>query len=131
MPPDDTHKMLIIGSNMDVTEIDSYRKLFADLAAFELKQSGQASISSLLPKLYAAEVDLSKERRGYFIMLDDVSPEYVMVDYNKGLSLEQLVASLEGLAHFHAACYAFKQVEGFEKFDKKYDFFSCQNGINS
>ena len=123
MPPDDVHRMLIVGSFMDVTEIESYRRLFADLAGYETKQSGATTIGDLLPRLYAAGADTTKDRRGYFLMLEDVSPEYAMMDYNAGLGPDQLVRSLEWMAHFHAACYAMKQGEGFNSFAEKYRFW--------
>ena len=55
MPPDDLHKFIINNSFMDVTEVESYRALFPDLASFEaecgLPEDGQG-ILSIFPRLY-------------------------------------------------------------------------------
>ncbi len=139
MPPDDIHKFLINNSFMDVTEIESYRTLFPDLDRFEKEQrqgqgtgsgSGSGSglvhqgsdnnrwegILSVFPHMYAGGyVREPPERRSFFVMLEDLDPEYRMLDFEAGLTKDQLVASLRDLARFHATCYAYGQV-------KKIDF---------
>ncbi len=50
------------------------------------------------------------ERRAFFVMLEDLSPEYRMLDFESGLSPRQLRAALRDLARFHATCYAYGQL---------------------
>ena len=56
-------------------------------------------------------------------MLEDLCPEYKMVDYNQGLSIDQVLVSMKALAYYHAICYCYGKVENVD-FKKKYDFLS-------
>ncbi len=71
MPQNDPHKSLVANSKMDVTEIESYRRVFFDLGEFEKEQMGKSGapedrILSVVPRIYAGgyntdEVNCLKE----------------------------------------------------------------------
>jgi hypothetical protein len=46
-----------------------------------------------------------------------------MMDFSKGLSVDQLISSLRALAHFHALGYAYRQIKKIE-FEDKFNFMS-------
>ncbi len=53
-------------------------------------------------------------------MLEDMTPEYEMKDYEKGLTPEEVFESMRSLAQIHATGYAYGKLRGVD-FRKKYD----------
>jgi hypothetical protein len=125
MPEDDDHVGFISTNFMDVTEVESYKMLFKDLSEFEASSSRGvlSSISKLFPTMYAGRYVKDVGKRAYYLALEDVSPEYNMMDYNTGLTPKQLAKSLEKLAKFHALCFSMKKVKKVD-FQAKYNFLS-------
>ena len=63
-----------------------------------------------IPKFYAG----GATDKGFFLIIEDISDKFSMVENAKGLSLCQIELALENIAHFHALSYAYGQ---FEKVD--------------
>ncbi len=128
MPSDDMHKGLILNQAMDVTEVKSYETFFPDLAKFEKEQDegvgDSDSIVSIAPRMYSAGCDMSADRRSFYVMLEDMSPEYEMKDFGAGLTLQQLLNSMKALARYHATCYAYGKLRNVDFRAKYGDFFS-------
>ena len=125
MPLSEVHQTIVGTMFVVVSEIESYRRLFEDLRQFErehCKKCDSDEISSVVPLMYAGEY-LKGQERAYFIILEDLSPDYQMMDFNKGLTMEQLASSLRLLARFQALCYCMGKVRKIN-FKKKYDFLS-------
>ena len=112
---------------MDATEIGTYKELIRDLIEFESECGGGKvgkGVASLFPKMYAGEfVREEGQQRAYYIALEDLSPDYTMMDFDDGLTPDQLEKSLRALAHLHALCYSMKKRKGL-RFAERYNFLS-------
>ena len=127
LPPDEVHREFVTQSFMDITEIQTYKVLFRDLTDFERKHSKNKALNgveSLIPKLISADYCLERDKRGCYLLLEDLSDNFEMKDFNEGLTSDQVIKSLEALAQFHATTFAFKKVEKIAGFTQKYDFLS-------
>ena len=57
-----------------------------DLESKHLGQSGQ--IAKMFPRFFGGDYILEpKDKRAYYLMLEDLNPEYKMINFNEGLSL--------------------------------------------
>jgi hypothetical protein len=55
-------------------------------------------ICRISPRLYAGEYDLSEKGRSWYLALEDLGDDYFMPDFQKGLTLDQVLFSLVHLA---------------------------------
>eukprot|EP00094_Tigriopus_californicus_P005191 TCALIF_05005-PA protein Name:"Protein of unknown function" AED:0.06 eAED:0.06 QI:0/-1/0/1/-1/1/1/0/388 len=127
MPQSKVHLSLINTNFMDVTEVDSYNKLFPDLIKFEREHSkdGKSRFEAFLPECYAGGyLKDDPENRAYYLILANQAPEYQMRPFNDGLSYKEVQATLIGLAYFHAWTYCMKRIRKFDCFSKEYPFMS-------
>ena len=86
MPQDKEHKDLFDATAMDVTEVECYNSLFADLIEFEKEKLGEgANFSAYLPKCVASGyVNEVGKTRAFFLMMEDLSPKFKMESIDKG-----------------------------------------------
>ena len=112
---------------MDVTEIECYKNTLKDLDEFAKNEdliTDSLSIPKLTAKLIAADYDTTPENRGFFLILEDISNNHSLKDFNAGLSEDEIRICLERIAWFHAVAFCFKQKKDIN-FNEKYPFLSC------
>ena len=113
----------------DRIEISTYNTFFPELIKFEREQlHGKSELETMLPKVYAADYCLSKDNRGFYLIMEDISADFQLIATEEGLSHLQISKALEKLARFHAIGYAFTKnnltiVEGW-KLESEYPFVS-------
>lgn len=127
MPQSKVHLSLINTNFMDVTEVDSYGKLFPDIIKFEKEHSkdGNSKFEAYLPQFYAGGyLKDDPENRAFYLILANESPKFQMRTFNDGLTYKEVRASLIGLAYFHAWTYCMKQIRRIDCFSTEYPFMS-------
>jgi len=107
--PDTPERKFIEEFCIDAKEILTYKELMPRLQAFEEGIKGRSDIPSMIPKFYAGDVCMEKENRGYYVILQDLTPEYQMFSLDGGLSQAQIINALEKLAYFHGLTYSFRK----------------------
>ena len=123
MPPDDLHRGVVAATFCDVTEIETYRVLFRELAAFESGRR-QRIIGDIVPTLYAGEYDKDPMNRSFVMATEDLGPAFRMMDFEVGLTPRQALSAVKKLAKFHALCYAFVKINNVNLGGEKFDFTS-------
>lgn len=109
--PEDPYNVYLNDYGLDVTEIKTYKEILPMLDQFEAqhgKKSGRIAVLS--PHFYAGDVDLSKDSRGYYIIMEDIYPQYSMAKISQCLTMAQICSALKKMAHFHAVAYAYSVV---------------------
>lgn len=126
MPPDDLHKGVVATTFCDVTEIETYRILFRELAAFEsgIRPSGPSIIREIVPTLYAGEYNKDPLDRSFAMATEDLGPAFQMMDFEAGLTPKQALNAVKKLAKFHALCYAFVKKNDINLDEEKFNFIS-------
>ena len=84
-------------------------------------------METLVPKVLAADYCLDKENRGFYLVMEDVSDQFKMIQTEEGISFAQATVCFEKLARFHAIGHAFvksrsEAIEGW-KLDPLYEKF--------
>lgn len=72
--------------------------------------------------MHAADYNLDEDRRAYFVVMEDMAPDFAMKDFNEGLNLEQAGSALRALAHFHALAFCYGKKKKID-FGAKYGSF--------
>ena len=72
----------------------------------------------MLCRFWAAKCSLSKESRGFYVILEDISDSFIMPDLDAGLSNDQVSESLKSLACFHALSYCYGKIHGVNYLEK-------------
>ena len=114
-------------SSCDITEIKTYVDVFPDLMAFEKRQETAPRMKDIIPRCYGGDYDENQANRGYYLLLQDMSPEYALLDFNTGLSYEEMAVALKKMAIFHATTYAWhikENVNFAEKYSEIINKFS-------
>ena len=127
MPPDDFLRGVVAATFCDVTEIETYRVLFRELAAFEsgLRPSGPSLIGNIVPTLYAGEYDKDPANRSFVVATEDLGPAgFRTMDFGAGLTPRQALNAVKKLAEFHALCHAFVRTNEVNLRGEKFDFMS-------
>ncbi len=77
---------------------------------------GRSEIEDFLPRIYGADYVLGSEnqRRGYYLVMEDLSVDFTMVPNKDGLSLRQTLAGIEAMARLHAVSYCYGIVNNLE-----------------
>ena len=109
--PDQDQRILIEGFGLDKREVKTYVKLFKELEDFEETQLGVKNIQSIICDFWAADCSDVKEKRGFYIILDDVSQDFKMPDLDKGMTKDQIIDALEKLAYFHSLTYCYRNMK--------------------
>ena len=125
MPEVSFAKTIVTQQKMFITEVETYRRLFKDLAEFENKRCKDSKgVDSLIPKVISADYNDDEDKTGFYLLLENLTPKYEMKDFNKGLTVNQVTQSVQSLAHFHAVSYSFKERNNIKDFREKYPFLS-------
>jgi hypothetical protein len=95
---------------MDQRGLTLYTKYLPKLVKFEMEQLGHSELVNISPTFYAGDFSKSLDQRGFFLIMEDLTPDFEMVNNLDGLSLKQLNSALKKIARFHAVSYAFGQV---------------------
>lgn len=134
--PKSIQRVFIANFGLDVKEVDTYKRLLPQLEKFELSNTGTSSIKSISPVFYDGHVSLDPEQRGFYVILQDLCPDYNMVTMEgTGLSVKQILLALEQLAYFHALTYSYGQVQNVDfskdaKYKLPYDKFLSDSGVH-
>jgi len=113
---------------MDRIEILFYNTFLPDMIKFEKERcGGKSELETLVPKVLAADYCLDKENRGFYLVMEDVSDRFKMIQTAEGISLAQASDCFDRLARFHAIGHAFvkgqsEAIEGW-KLDPLYEKF--------
>ena len=113
---------------MDRIEILFYNTFLPDMIKFEKEKcDGKSELETLVPKVLAADYCLEKEKRGFYLAMEDVSDQFQMIHTEEGISFDQASKCFEKLARFHAIGHAFvknqsEAIEGW-KLDPLYEKF--------
>jgi hypothetical protein len=110
LPADNPFRTFMEEYNIDVTEVKAYTEYLPMLVKFETEQLGISKLTSISPKLYAGECSMEKDKRGFYLIMEDLTPDYRMTKTEEGLSLKQLNVTLSCIAQLHAVSYAYGQV---------------------
>lgn len=123
LPEDKTHQLITKSGKTDVTEVESYKRLLKDLVGFEVSKLGQDAVEleKHIPKFYTGDYN----EDGFFLVLDDLSPEFSVSDFEAGLSVNRVRKALSALAHFHALGFSMLKLDPeMQSFQQRYPFLS-------
>ncbi len=104
-------RVFIENYGIDEREVSAYKVVFKQLEDFETRHLGQSTIQSIACKFHAGQTCQSKLGRGFFLVLQDISDDFQMPDFDRGLSDLEIANSLQNLAHFHALTYCLAKLE--------------------
>jgi hypothetical protein len=107
---EDQFRKNMVHYNIDVAEVNAYTEYLPMLVKFEMDQLGRSELANLSPKLYAGECSMEKDKRGFYLIMEDLTPDYRMIKTEDGLSLNQLEVTLCQMARLHAVSYSYGQV---------------------
>ena len=111
----------------DRIEISTYNTFFPELIKFEKEHfQGTSELETMLPRVFAADYNLSKDKRGFYLIMEDISLEFQLVATEDGITHLQITKALDKLARFHAIGYAYAKnnpstIENW-KLDSEYPF---------
>ena len=104
---------MVNSSGCDITEVETYRKVFRDLRDFEYHQAvSKPRVLGIIPEHFGSDFDESEGNRGYYLLLRDLSPDFDLADFDRGLSVNQIEVALKKLCVFHITSYAWSVLEG-------------------
>jgi hypothetical protein len=112
---EDQFRKNMVHYNIDIAEVNAYTEYLPMLVKFEMDQLGKSELANLSPNLYAGGCSMEKDKRGFYLIMGDLTPDYRMIKTEDGLSLKQLNVTFRCIAQLHAVSYAYGQV-------KKVDF---------
>ena len=117
MPHDEGQRVFIENQPIDAIEIKTYDKILPMLQDFESSEFESSIIKSMACRYFGGQSSLSKDSRGFYVILEDISEIYQMPKMEKGLTSEQILDGLKKLAYFHGLsyCYAKKHNVDFLK----------------
>ena len=112
--PDDAYTSIYDTNNFDEVEIIFYTKYLPDLIQFEKTKCKSSEMENMTPKIYGGDYCLEKEKRGFYLIMEDLSVNgFSMAGKgsakSEGLTYEQVNQILIKMARFHGASYAFGQ----------------------
>lgn len=115
MPSADQPQRVFIENNaLDEREVKIYKNLFSQLELFEKKELGRSEINSIHCKFWDGNSCQDKSNRGFYVILEDISDEFKMPDFDQGLKDEEIIDSLHNLAYFHATTFCYGQKHGID-----------------
>ena len=112
--PDDAYTSIYDTNNFDEVEIIFYKKYLPDLIRFEQTNCKRSELENITPKFYRGDYCLEKEKRGFYLIMEDLSVNcFTMAGKgsarSEGLTFEQVNQILIKMARFHGVSYAFGQ----------------------
>ena len=108
---DDKSRYFMDKNTMDRIEIQFYNIFLPQLIQYEKENfQGKSELEQgFVPKVLAADYCLDVEKRGFYIVMEDISDQFDIVKDKEGLSFVQITNALEKLARFHAIGYGFSK----------------------
>jgi len=108
---DDEFRYFMDKNAMDRIEIQFYNIFLPQLIQYEKENfQGKSELEQgFVPKVLAADYCLDVEKRGFYIVMEDISDHFDIVKDKEGLSFVQITNALEKLARFHAIGYGFSK----------------------
>ena len=108
---DDPFRYMMDKNAMDRIEIQFYNTFLPQLIQYEKEKcQGKSELEQgFVPKVLAADYCLDVEKRGFYIVMEDISDHFDIVKDKEGLSFVQITNALEKLARFHAIGYGFSK----------------------
>ena len=108
---DDESRYFMDKNTMDRIEIQFYNIFLPQLIQYEKENfHGKSELEQgFVPKVLAADYCLDVEKRGFYIVMEDISDQFDIVKDKEGLSFVQITNALEKLARFHAIGYGFSK----------------------
>ena len=94
----------VTDQNLDKLELQFYREIVPDLAAFEKKVSGRSVVEKIIPTFIAGN-----SGDFYLIMENLCSRQFEVKDCNSGIEVENMKTLVQTLASFHAATMAMER----------------------
>ncbi len=114
LPPDHPFNTFTAAFDVDKAEVKAYKEYLPMLTKFEaerLAQKGKPEMPNLSPRLYAGGFAVREDgKRGFFLVMDDISPDYYLVKPVDGLNRKQAETAVTKIARLHAVSYAFSQI---------------------
>ena len=101
-------------NNFDEVEIEFYKNYLPDLVKFEQSRCKNSELEELVPKVYDGNYCLENEKRGFYVIMEDLSVNnYIMpgkrLAKSEGFTFEELNQILQKMARFHSLAYAYGQ----------------------
>ena len=117
MPHEEGQRVFIENQPIDAIEIKTYDKILPMLQDFESMELGSNMIKSMVCRYFGGQSSLSKDSRGFYVIMEDISETYQMSKMERELTSEQILDGLKKLAYFHGLsyCYAKKHNVDFLK----------------
>ena len=85
MPSDDPSAGFVLEYNVDQVEIEVFKNWFPKFVQFEKEQfDGKSELELIVPKFFAGDFSLDHENRGFYLVLEDLHPEFAIIKDNKG-----------------------------------------------
>ena len=111
LDPDDPFRYMMDKNAMDRIEIQFYNTFLPQLIQYEKEKcQGKSELEQgFVPKVLAADYCLDVEKRGFYLVMEDISDQFDIVKDEEGLSFVQITNALEKLARFHAIGYGFSK----------------------
>ena len=85
--------------------------------------------------LFQGGASFEKDKRGFFLILEDLSENFGIFENKKGLTIDRLFVAIEEIAYVHALSYAYGRANGIkyeEESNVKFiKFMEDENLVNS
>ena len=130
---DDPFRKSMDQNAMEKTEVQFYKTFLPQLIQYEKEKcQGKSELEQeFAPKMFAADYCSDVEKRGFYLVMEDISKQFDIVEDKGGLTLAQITNALEKLARFHAISYGFSKaypdtVQDWD-LEPKYEKFKSRN----
>ncbi len=112
MGQDEQLDTFVKNTSIDMLEVKAYKEDLVQLINFELEHLGTSKIAGFIPKIYACDFDEDNNERGLYLIMEDLTNDYVQVDKSIGTSFEGMKVIIESIARFHAVSYCYGEKKG-------------------
>ncbi len=107
---DNPYNDFVAQTNTDIVEVKAYKEDLPRLVNFEITHTGKSEIEVMFPKVYSTNYSNEGGKRGFYLIMDDISSGFKMEKLSHGINLDQLKLTLDRIARFHAVSYCYTQL---------------------
>ncbi len=100
----------IVNSAIDIAEVKAYNEDLPKLVEFEKRVAGKHELEDLFPKIFSCNFSVDGDKRGFYIVMEDLTVGFRMEKFPDGLNFKQLDTTIQSMARFHAISYCYCQI---------------------
>ena len=97
LPSENPFQTFIATHNVDLNEVKLYTETLPEMVEFEKLrlENSNSRLERILPKYYAGGASFEEGKRGFFLILEDLSEDFCIFENKKGLTIERLLVAIE------------------------------------